>query len=129
MGKDAVEINTANGVVKCKLEEDKAKSIPELLKLQEENRRERQRRIDAGDETVRLNFEVLRQQSEQQLRTGAMNTARVEVQKRQGGGERERYEQARADRATQAKIPFATGGNQNWAYAPRTFGKGGKDYG
>merc|ERR1712176_1569959 len=32
--KDAVEINSANGIVKCKLEEDKAKSIPELLKLQ-----------------------------------------------------------------------------------------------
>merc|ERR1712176_1202594 len=30
--KDAVEINSANGIVKCKLEEDKAKSIPELLK-------------------------------------------------------------------------------------------------
>merc|ERR1712039_44899 len=63
---DAVEINASNGVVKCKLEEDKAKSLSELFKLQEENRRERQRRIDAGDETVRINFDILRQQLDNQ---------------------------------------------------------------
>merc|ERR1711920_1112218 len=98
------------------------KELADFVKLQEENRRERQRRIDAGDETVRLNFEVLRQQSEPQSRTVSMNTARVEVQKTQGG-ERERYEQARADRAVQAKVDFASKGNQNWAYAPKGFGK------
>merc|ERR1712176_350013 len=78
--KDAVEISASNGVVVCKLEEEKAKSLPELVKLQEENRRERQRRIDAGDETVRINFDILRQQLDNQAsRKEALKTQRAEL--------------------------------------------------
>merc|ERR1712226_283487 len=69
--KDTAGFDSSNGVLICKFPEDAVKEAADFVKLQEENRRERQRRIDAGDETVRLNFDVLRQQSSgQQSRTG-----------------------------------------------------------
>jgi len=59
--KDVVTLE--NGMFVCKLEED-APEAGKFVKFQEEARRERQRRIDAGDESVRLNFDALKKQAE-----------------------------------------------------------------
>jgi len=54
MFKGTVELNGEPGMFSTKLPED---TTPEtMVKYTEENRRERQRRVDAGDETARLTF-------------------------------------------------------------------------
>jgi len=54
MFKGTVELNGEPGMFSTKLPED---TTPEtIVKYTEENRRERQRRVDAGDETARLTF-------------------------------------------------------------------------
>ncbi|CAK0848694.1 unnamed protein product [Prorocentrum cordatum] len=63
MVKDTVSVDPENGVLTLKVEDDKPADY--FLKKQEENRRERQRRIDAGDETARLDFSALTKQKEQ----------------------------------------------------------------
>lgn len=52
--KDTMEINAGNGMVEVKLPEDNP--FDHFVKLAEEHRRERQRRLDAGDETAELKF-------------------------------------------------------------------------
>merc|ERR1712146_746532 len=52
MIKDTVSLDTAKKVMSSPLE-DNLEGIDIFVKLTEENRRERQRRIDAGDETAR----------------------------------------------------------------------------
>merc|ERR1712151_1174779 len=44
--KDTAEINASNGVLVCKLLADSPTEVPEFVKMQEEHRRDRQRRID-----------------------------------------------------------------------------------
>merc|ERR1712039_235702 len=58
--KEAVGIDESNGVLECKIEDGAPSAAPDFIKLQEENRRERERRIAAGDETVRLRFGLLK---------------------------------------------------------------------
>jgi len=53
--KDTVAISEDTQVLTSPLQED-MESVDMLLKLTEESRRERQRRIDAGDETAKLKF-------------------------------------------------------------------------
>lgn len=55
--KDTVSISTDNHTLTSNLSED-TDSLSSLLKLTEERRRERQRRVDAGDETAVLKFTV-----------------------------------------------------------------------
>merc|ERR1712039_291619 len=62
MGKDTVKLDSSNGVLVCNLPADATKEVSDFLKLQEQNRRERQVRIDAGDESVRIKFASLRQE-------------------------------------------------------------------
>merc|ERR1719499_986818 len=52
--KDTVEIATDTSFLKCVLEEETPSST--FVKLTEDHRRERQRRMDAGDETAELKF-------------------------------------------------------------------------
>eukprot|EP00930_Biecheleria_cincta_P011308 TRINITY_DN113_c0_g2_i2.p1 TRINITY_DN113_c0_g2~~TRINITY_DN113_c0_g2_i2.p1 ORF type:complete len:876 (-),score=241.20 TRINITY_DN113_c0_g2_i2:533-3061(-) len=52
--KDSVSLETESGHVKTDGDEDIA--LEQFIRLTEDNRRERQRRIDAGDETARLKF-------------------------------------------------------------------------
>jgi len=59
--KDAVKINADNKVLVSVLKEE-PEGLGTFVKMQEENRRKRQQRIDAGDETARLNFNTLQQQ-------------------------------------------------------------------
>merc|ERR1712087_520283 len=63
--KDTVGIDDSNGVLKCTLGADAGRDASDFLKLQEESRRERQHRIDAGDDTVRISFDGLKKQIEQ----------------------------------------------------------------
>mmetsp|Transcript_36511 Transcript_36511/g.96625 ORF Transcript_36511/g.96625 Transcript_36511/m.96625 type:complete len:782 (-) Transcript_36511:128-2473(-) len=56
---DTVGIDGATKVLVSKLEGGASSSL--LVKLAERARRERTRRLDAGDETVRLNFSLLKQ--------------------------------------------------------------------
>merc|ERR1719221_2056936 len=53
--KDTVVIDKAPPVLKSELSDD-TDAVDIFVKLTEDNRRERQRRIDAGDETARLKF-------------------------------------------------------------------------
>jgi len=55
MIKDSVTVDSNTMVLKSLLSEEK-ENFDIFVKLTEENRRDRQRRIDAGDETVRLKF-------------------------------------------------------------------------
>jgi len=55
MVKDSVTVDSTTMVLKSLLSEDK-ENFDIFVKLTEENRRDRQRRIDAGEETVRLKF-------------------------------------------------------------------------
>merc|ERR1712007_113541 len=48
--KDTIVIDSDSGVLACKFPADSEKAASDFIKLQEQNRRERQRRIDAGDE-------------------------------------------------------------------------------
>merc|ERR1712039_643343 len=68
--KDTVKIDETNGVLGCSLPDDADRDISHFLKLQEESRRERQRRIDAGDDSVRIDFVVLKNQIEQEKQRG-----------------------------------------------------------
>jgi len=52
--KDAISLNATSKVLETSLGDDV--SFAEFVKLSEENRRERERRVDAGDETARLKF-------------------------------------------------------------------------
>mmetsp|Transcript_102712 Transcript_102712/g.177382 ORF Transcript_102712/g.177382 Transcript_102712/m.177382 type:complete len:197 (+) Transcript_102712:1722-2312(+) len=56
--KDTVVIEAEKSVLSSQLADD-CDSLDIFVKLTEESRRERQRRIDAGDETARLQFSVL----------------------------------------------------------------------
>jgi len=53
--KDAISINGTTQVLDSSLGDDTA--FAEFVKLAEENRRERERRVDAGDETAKLKFQ------------------------------------------------------------------------
>jgi len=60
--KDTLSIDKATGTLKVELADIAAQdNVNIFVKLTEENRRERQRRIDAGDETGRLKFAALEQ--------------------------------------------------------------------
>eukprot|EP00408_Alexandrium_pacificum_P067093 CAMPEP_0171175998 /NCGR_PEP_ID=MMETSP0790-20130122/11513_1 /TAXON_ID=2925 /ORGANISM="Alexandrium catenella, Strain OF101" /LENGTH=837 /DNA_ID=CAMNT_0011640883 /DNA_START=69 /DNA_END=2579 /DNA_ORIENTATION=+ len=59
--KDAVQLDSESRVLASALEDGSA-GLATLAKLQEESRRKRQQRIDAGDETARLNFALLQTQ-------------------------------------------------------------------
>merc|ERR1712216_1037360 len=90
--KDAVAIK--DGLVVSQLSDD-LDDLSIFLKLSEENRRERQRRIDAGDETVRLNFSELRRQIEAAIRQAEMAKQR-EIQQKQMEEQRKRQNEERA---------------------------------
>jgi len=81
--KDTVGIDSDTGILICTLPADAGRSIPDFVKLQETNRRERQRRVDAGDESVRLDFQVLRQQLEVEKRRADAAAARLQAAKQQ----------------------------------------------
>merc|ERR1712136_90284 len=63
--KDTVRIDEEKQVLSSCLAEDAGHNPNIFVKLTEENRRERQRRIDAGDETARLKFHALAMQPPQ----------------------------------------------------------------
>jgi len=60
--KDTVSLDASSGVMVLNVEEDSPADL--FVKKQEEARRQRQRRIDAGDETARLDFSALVKQQE-----------------------------------------------------------------
>merc|ERR1719277_1229251 len=61
--KDVAKLDPDTGVLTCQLDEE-LETAGHLIKLTEDSRRERQRRIDAGDETARLKFQMLVKQQE-----------------------------------------------------------------
>merc|ERR1719401_2268451 len=61
--KDVVKLDPDTRVLTCPLDEE-LDNAGHLIKLTEDSRRERQRRIDAGDETARLKFQNLVKQQE-----------------------------------------------------------------
>merc|ERR1712039_750448 len=65
--KDTVAMNEEDKVLTGKLEEE-TEDFVAFVKLTEENRRERQRRIDAGDETAKIKFSPLAVQQPQALK-------------------------------------------------------------
>mmetsp|Transcript_73122 Transcript_73122/g.169568 ORF Transcript_73122/g.169568 Transcript_73122/m.169568 type:complete len:858 (-) Transcript_73122:151-2724(-) len=54
MIKDTMALNPTNGMLECQLGEDT--QMDNFVKLAEEHRRDRQRRLDAGDESAELKF-------------------------------------------------------------------------
>merc|ERR1711912_77034 len=106
MGKDTMTVDDKNMVV-CLKDEDLEK--PEIfLKLTEEKRRERQRRIDAGDETARLKFTpplVIQRQKEAEAKV------RAEEQKKKLEEAKKKAAEAAAKKAAEAAAaPAATAG-------------------
>jgi len=71
--KDTVAIDPSNGVLVLKVDEDSAAEV--FVKKAEGGRRERQRRIDAGDETARLDFSALVKQKEMAEKQAAARAA------------------------------------------------------
>jgi len=67
--KDTVKINSDDKVLVSQLSTE-PDAPDQFVKLQEESRRKRQQRIDAGDETARLDFSVLHQQQQQPVGGG-----------------------------------------------------------
>merc|ERR1711920_228489 len=67
--KDTVALD--NGLLVRKLAEDASSETADFVKLQEEARRERQRRLDAGDESVRIKFDGLEKQLDAQKKQAA----------------------------------------------------------
>merc|ERR1711956_183272 len=63
--KDTVMINPDNNVLVSQFSVE-PESPDQFVKMQEESRRKRQQRIDAGDETAKLDFSALQQQHQQQ---------------------------------------------------------------
>uniref|UniRef100_A0A7S4QTC1 Uncharacterized protein n=1 Tax=Alexandrium monilatum TaxID=311494 RepID=A0A7S4QTC1_9DINO len=59
--KDVVTIDAEKKVLASVLTEE-PEGLVAFVKMQEQNRRKREQRIDAGDETARLNFSLLQQQ-------------------------------------------------------------------
>merc|ERR1719433_2618510 len=59
MVKDTVRISDPDSLIASSLPEDQEPVSDIFVKLTEESRRDRQRRIDAGDETAKLRFSVL----------------------------------------------------------------------
>eukprot|EP00418_Pyrodinium_bahamense_P097688 CAMPEP_0179046642 /NCGR_PEP_ID=MMETSP0796-20121207/18791_1 /TAXON_ID=73915 /ORGANISM="Pyrodinium bahamense, Strain pbaha01" /LENGTH=939 /DNA_ID=CAMNT_0020743071 /DNA_START=42 /DNA_END=2858 /DNA_ORIENTATION=- len=59
MVKDTVRISEQDSIIISQLPEDTEPVSDIFVKLTEESRRDRQRRIDAGDETAKLKFSVL----------------------------------------------------------------------
>merc|ERR1712039_105568 len=58
--KDTMVIDKEQGILKTVLSEE-AETLTIFVKQAENIRRDRQRRLDAGDETARLNFTLLKQ--------------------------------------------------------------------
>lgn len=63
--KDTVSLNDKTGIMTTQLSDD-IENFDIFVKLTEENRRERERRIDAGDETAQLKFSKHMPQQQQQ---------------------------------------------------------------
>eukprot|EP00929_Paragymnodinium_shiwhaense_P096429 TRINITY_DN5800_c3_g1_i1.p1 TRINITY_DN5800_c3_g1~~TRINITY_DN5800_c3_g1_i1.p1 ORF type:complete len:1069 (+),score=364.52 TRINITY_DN5800_c3_g1_i1:57-3209(+) len=70
--KENIELDTKTSFVNVVLGEDEP--FDKFLRLTEEHRRERQRCIDAGDETARLTFQKPTLQSRDQARGGGRNS-------------------------------------------------------
>jgi len=54
--KDTVGIDASNGVMKSELKEEGIDKLDIFVKLTEEHRRDRQQKLDNGDESARLSF-------------------------------------------------------------------------
>jgi len=61
---DTVGVDPDTGLFECKLAADAKRDVSDFLKAQEECRRERQRRLDAGDERGRICFDLLKKTEE-----------------------------------------------------------------
>merc|ERR1712176_322111 len=79
---DSVSISASN-LYTNSLAEDAPTDVSDFVKLQEENRRERQRRIDAGDESVRIDFSAIKKQIEAEKAKAAAAAAQAEKAKKQ----------------------------------------------
>eukprot|EP00931_Biecheleriopsis_adriatica_P068769 TRINITY_DN4267_c0_g1_i1.p1 TRINITY_DN4267_c0_g1~~TRINITY_DN4267_c0_g1_i1.p1 ORF type:complete len:905 (+),score=326.79 TRINITY_DN4267_c0_g1_i1:77-2716(+) len=75
--KDAVTVKD-NGVLAAEIPEEKLENLDLLVRCTEEIRRERQRRVDAGDESAKLKFSVL---ASQQAMAKAMSPANTQTPK------------------------------------------------
>merc|ERR1712190_4370 len=102
--KDTVKIDETNGVLGCSLADDADKDISHFLKLQEESRRERQRRIDAGDDSARIDFVVLKNQIEQEKQRGL----KAEADKKRAEAAKEAARNQQAGKGAAASQPRAT---------------------
>lgn len=85
MIKDTVKFSTDDKILNTILTEDIEKDFNIFVKLTEECRRERQRRIDAGDETAKLRFSVLAASSPQPKSSTASSSLAATAKSSQGG--------------------------------------------
>jgi len=103
--KDTVAINSTNSVLEVQLSSE-SENFDMFVKLTEDARRERQRRLDAGDETARLKF------------------SQPEPQRHYGGGQRYWDSGKKGD-----SKGYQKGGYQKGAYQPYNAGGKGGSYG
>jgi len=123
--KDTVKIDETNGVLGCSLAEDADRDISYFLKLQEESRRERQRRIDAGDDSVRIDFVVLKNQIEQEKQRGL----KAEADKKRAEAAKEAARNQQAGKGAAASQPVKWGATQETPKATWNSNAGASRYG
>merc|ERR1712217_20644 len=96
--KDTVAIQ--DGLLVRKLAADASSEMGDFVKMQEESRRERQRRLDAGDESVRIKFDGLEKQIEAERKRVLQAAADEERRKKQV----EDHKKQREEAAAKAKV-------------------------
>merc|ERR1719401_742650 len=98
--KDVVKLDPDTRVLTCQLEEE-LDNAGHLIKLTEDSRRERQRRIDAGDETARLKFQMLVKQQEA-IKLAEEKRKQAEAQRKKQAEEAQAKAAAKAAQAAKA---------------------------
>jgi len=99
--KDTAQLDATTGVLASSIEEEPETADVFVTKT-EDNRRERQRRIDAGDETARLKFQLLIAQAE------AVKKQAEDAEKRKKAAEVAKLEEAKKKALAAATKPAVT---------------------
>lgn len=127
--KDTAAMTSDTKVLKTQLAED-VDTVDIFVKLTEEQRRERQRRIDAGDETAKLKFNAMA--LNQQPAANALMAATLAAQRPGAAGWQQQrpgvaWNQAQGLQGKGAFFPGSTAARPAWgpaAFPPNSWGKG-----
>merc|ERR1711920_330222 len=115
---DLLTVDASNGVYVNQLPDDPAKDASEFIKLTEESRRERQRRMDAGDESVRIKFDAMQKQADaEKNRVEQAAKAKKQAEERQAAAKKAAEEAAKNPKPVAQK---SSASSTQGTLAPRT---------